>query len=58
MAEYLAEQGCRVEIVTPTLYVGQDLGVTLDLENWYRRARQLNIICTPNVSVLNAANGW
>ncbi len=57
VAEYLAEQGCRVEIVTPTLYVGQDLGVTLDLENWYRRARQLNIICTPNVSVLNAANG-
>jgi len=57
VAEYLAEQGCRVEIVTPTLYVGQDLGVTLDLENWYRRARQLNIVCTPNVSVLNAANG-
>lgn len=57
VAEYLAEQGCRVEIVTPTLYVGQDLGVTLDLENWYRRARQRNIVCTPNVSVLNAANG-
>jgi len=57
VAEYLAEQGCRVEIVTPTLYVGQDLGVTLDLENWYRRARHLNIVCTPNVSVLNAANG-
>ncbi|MCX7790738.1 MAG: mycofactocin system FadH/OYE family oxidoreductase 2 [Chloroflexaceae bacterium] len=57
VAEYLAEQGCRVEIVTPTLYVGQDLGITLDLENWYRRARQLNIVCTPNVSVLNAANG-
>ena len=57
VAEYLAEQGCRVEIVTPTLYVGQDLGITLDLENWYRRARQLKIVCTPNVSVLNAANG-
>ncbi len=57
VAEYLAEQGCRVEIVTPTLYVGQDLGVTLDLENWYRRARQLKIVCTPNVSVLNAADG-
>ncbi|MCS6882679.1 MAG: mycofactocin system FadH/OYE family oxidoreductase 2 [Oscillochloridaceae bacterium] len=57
VAEYLAEQGCQVEIVTPTLYVGQDLGITLDLENWYRRARRLNIVCTPNVSVLNAANG-
>jgi 2,4-dienoyl-CoA reductase (NADPH2) len=57
VAEYLAERGCRVEVVTPTLYVGQDLGVTLDLENWYRRARRLGIVCTPNVSVLSADGG-
>ncbi len=56
-AEYLAEQGCRVEVVTPTLYVGQDLGVTLDLENWYRQARRLGITCTPNHSVLSIAGG-
>ena len=57
VAEYLAERGCQVEVVTPALYVGQDLGVTLDLENWYRRARRLGIICTPNVSVLSAEGG-
>lgn len=57
VAEYLAERGCQVEVVTPALYVGQDLGITLDLENWYRRARRLGIICTPNVSVLSAEGG-
>ena len=51
-AEFMAEQGCQVEVVTQTLYVGQDLGVTLDLENWYRQARRLGIRCTPNHSVL------
>jgi 2,4-dienoyl-CoA reductase (NADPH2) len=43
--------------VTPTLYVGQDLGVTLDLENWYRQARRLGITCTPNYSVLSIEDG-
>lgn len=57
VAEYLAERGCEVEVITPTLYVGQDLGVTLDLENWYRRARALGIKCTPNISVLSASGG-
>ncbi len=57
VAEYLAERGCRVEVVTPTLYVGQDLGVTLDLENWYYRARRLGVVCTPNMSVLSAEGG-
>lgn len=57
VAEFLAERGCVVEVVTPTLYVGQDLGVTLDLENWYRRARKLGITCTPNHSVLSIADG-
>jgi 2,4-dienoyl-CoA reductase (NADPH2) len=57
VAEFLAERGCQVEVVTPTLYVGQDLGVTLDLETWYRRARQLGITCTPNHSVLSISEG-
>jgi mycofactocin system FadH/OYE family oxidoreductase 2 len=56
-AEFMAEQGCQVEVVTQTLYVGQDLGVTLDLENWYRQARRLGITCTPNHSVLSIENG-
>ncbi len=37
-AELLAEKGCKVEVVTPQFYVGGDLGITLDLELWYRRA--------------------
>src|SRR6266581_2414376 len=37
-AELLAEKGCKVEVVTPQFYVGGDLGTTLDLELWYRRA--------------------
>jgi 2,4-dienoyl-CoA reductase (NADPH2) len=57
VAEYLAERGCQVEIITPTLYVGQDLGVTLDLENWYRRARRLGITCTPNHSPISIDGG-
>ncbi len=57
VAEYLAERGCDVEVVTPTLYVGQDLGVTLDLENWYRRARRLGIRCTPNHSPISIEGG-
>ncbi len=56
-AEFMAEQGCAVEVVTQTLYVGQDLGVTLDLENWYRQARRLGIRCTPNHSVLGIEDG-
>ena len=51
-AEFLAELGCRVEVITQTLYVGQDLGVTLDLEHWYRRARRLGIRTTPDYTVL------
>lgn len=47
-AELLAEKGCQVEIVTPQFYVGGDLGITLDMELWYRRALAKNIQLTPN----------
>jgi 2,4-dienoyl-CoA reductase (NADPH2) len=53
VAEFLAEHGCEVEILSPSLYVGQELGVTLDLETWQRRASRLGIRLTPNVSVLS-----
>jgi 2,4-dienoyl-CoA reductase (NADPH2) len=56
-AEQLAEAGHEVTIITQTLYVGQDLGITLDLENWYRRARRLGIVCTPDTSVLGIEGG-
>jgi 2,4-dienoyl-CoA reductase (NADPH2) len=38
VAELLADRGCTVEIVTPGMVVGQDLGITLDMENWWMRA--------------------
>jgi 2,4-dienoyl-CoA reductase (NADPH2) len=37
LAEYLAEGGCRISLVTSAFYVGQHLGVTLDLELWHGR---------------------
>jgi 2,4-dienoyl-CoA reductase (NADPH2) len=38
VAELLADRGCRVEIATPGMVVGQDLGITLDLETFNIRA--------------------
>ena len=38
VAELLADRGCRVEILSPGMVVGQDLGITLDMENWWLRA--------------------
>ena len=37
LAEYLAAGGCRISLVTSAFYVGQHLGVTLDLELWHAR---------------------
>ncbi|HET9077799.1 MAG TPA: mycofactocin system FadH/OYE family oxidoreductase 2 [Acidimicrobiales bacterium] len=38
VAELLADRGCAVEVVTSGMVVGQDLGITLDLETWNVRA--------------------
>ena len=38
VAELLADRGCAVEVVTPGMVVGQDLGITLDMESWWMRA--------------------
>jgi mycofactocin system FadH/OYE family oxidoreductase 2 len=38
VAEVLADRGCRVEVVTNGMVVGQDLGITLDMETWWIRA--------------------
>ena len=34
VAALLADRGCQVTVVTPGMVVGQDLGITLDLEHW------------------------
>jgi pyruvate/2-oxoglutarate dehydrogenase complex dihydrolipoamide dehydrogenase (E3) component len=48
VAELLAERGCQVEVVTPQFYVGGDLGLTLDLELWYRRSLAKGVRLTAN----------
>jgi 2,4-dienoyl-CoA reductase (NADPH2) len=44
VAELLADRGCRVEVITPGMVVGQDLGITLDMENWWIRADAKGIV--------------
>ncbi len=43
VAELLADRGCQVEVVTPGMVVGQDLGVTLDMETWTVKAHRKGI---------------
>jgi len=43
VAELLADRGCRVEIVTNGMVVGQDLGITLDMEIWNVKAHAKGI---------------
>ncbi len=43
-AELLADRGCTVEIVTNGMVVGQDLGITLDLETWNVKAHAKGIV--------------
>jgi mycofactocin system FadH/OYE family oxidoreductase 2 len=49
VAELLADRGCAVEIVTPGMVVGQDLGVTLDMEQWWMRATEKGIVQTTDL---------
>ncbi|HEX2785874.1 MAG TPA: mycofactocin system FadH/OYE family oxidoreductase 2 [Ilumatobacteraceae bacterium] len=44
VAELLADRGCRVEVITNGMVVGQDLGITLDMENWWMRASAKGIV--------------
>lgn len=48
-AEFLAERGCQVTVCTPGMVVGQDLGLTLDMEGWRRRAHGQSITCLTDV---------
>jgi len=49
VAEVLSDRGCEVEIVTPGMVVGQDLGITLDMEHWWLRATAKGIVQTTDV---------
>jgi 2,4-dienoyl-CoA reductase (NADPH2) len=55
VAEVLADRGCDVEIVTNGMVVGQDLGITLDLETWNVRARAKGIRQATDLVPLGAA---
>jgi 2,4-dienoyl-CoA reductase-like NADH-dependent reductase (Old Yellow Enzyme family) len=48
-AEVLADRGCHVEVVTNGMVVGQDLGITLDMENWWMRACSKGIVQTTDL---------
>ncbi|MEZ5234986.1 MAG: mycofactocin system FadH/OYE family oxidoreductase 2 [Acidimicrobiales bacterium] len=49
VAELLADRGCAVEVVTNGMVVGQDLGVTLDMELWWMRAQHKGIGQRPDL---------
>lgn len=55
VAELLADRGCTVEVVTPGMVVGQDLGSTLDAETWHVRAHAKGIAQTTDTIVLGVA---
>jgi len=52
VAELLADRGCQVEVLAPAMVVGQDLGVTLDMEGWCTRAAAKGIVQTPDSVVV------
>lgn len=52
VADVLADRGCHVEVITPGMVVGQDLGVTLDLEHWNVRAAAKGIVQTTDMVVM------
>ena len=54
VAEVLADRGCSVEILTNGMVVAQDLGITLDMENFLTRAAAKSIILTTDSVVM----GW
>ena len=57
VAELLADRGADVEIVTPAMVVGQDLGMTLDQEQWWTRADAKGIVQTTDTIVTTVSDG-
>jgi len=54
VAELLADRGCAVEIITAGMVVGQDLGITLDMETFNVRAHAKGIKQATDLVVLSA----
>jgi 2,4-dienoyl-CoA reductase (NADPH2) len=54
VAELLADRGCQVEIATNGMVVGQDLGVTLDMELWWMRAGHKGILQSTDLVPMGA----
>jgi len=54
VAQLLADRGCRVEVATNGMVVGQDLGITLDLETWNVEARAKGIAQSTDLVVMAA----
>ncbi len=57
VAELLADRGAEVEVVTPAMVVGQDLGITLDLEGFNFRAAAKAIVQSSDRVVTGASDG-
>ena len=57
VTELLADRGADVEVVTPGMVVGQDLGITLDMENWCVRAAAKSIEQTTDCLVTAVTPG-
>jgi 2,4-dienoyl-CoA reductase (NADPH2) len=54
VAELLADRGAAVRITTPGMVVGQDLGITLDMETFVVRAHAKGISCTTDEVIMGA----
>ncbi|WP_370945607.1 mycofactocin system FadH/OYE family oxidoreductase 2 [Amycolatopsis sp. cg5] len=54
-AELLADRGCSVRVITSGMVVGQDLGITLDMETWNVRADAKGIAQQTDLVVMGAA---
>ena len=54
VAELLADRGASVEVMTPGMVVGQDLGITLDMEGWLMRAHAKGIVQSTDLVVMGA----
>jgi mycofactocin system FadH/OYE family oxidoreductase 2 len=57
VAELLADRGCTVEVVTNGMVVGQDLGITLDMEMWWMRAGEKGIVPSTDLVPMGMADG-
>jgi mycofactocin system FadH/OYE family oxidoreductase 2 len=57
VAELLADRGCQVRVISTGMVVGQDLGITLDMELWWMRATEKGIEQTPDTLVTGLTSG-